>query len=667
MSAANSVVLKFKTDDQTKGDFDRLQKRLKETEKKTNKLARGFRNTAQATAAMQGPLGGTAGRLSSIASLFSTLNPLTVGFGLALAGATTTLKTSLTVYADYEKQLFRIEGLLKSTGGASGLTAKQIDDLSRSIGAATLASAGDVREAAGVLLTFKSISEETFTRTLELSQDMAAVMGTNIKQSALQLAKALEDPLTGLTALRRSGVSFNQSQKDMIKAMLETGQQAKAQGLILDTLAQQLGGAGTAEGGGLAGSLDLVSENWNRFMEAIAEGAVSDNAEKFLNRMARGMERVANLIDPSDEQQLQTLLEKRGQILQRINDSVISDDVNAAQSRRLVILEEDLRVNQELSAEIENRLTKEKEAQQIAQQAAAEKRAQIAAEQQQQQQALEIKKQSIELDKEKQASIKGAENFAQSLQNEESLLEQSLMARRELEREFYEQRQFQIEENFQNNLISDQERNEQLEQSDRIHQGKLTQVTNKEAKKRASIESRVSRQITQMKFSVANQAIGLLKMLAGSNEKAQKAIIVLEKGLAIAQVKIQTEVAATRALAELGPIAGPPAAASIRGLGVVSMGLIAATGLAQLAGAGGGSSSLGSFPSAPNSGNVSGDALPQRDAERAGGGSLTINVTGIITDEIVDDLIVPAIQNGIENRDLVLIRKGTRNADELEE
>ena len=134
-----------------------------------------------------------------------------------------------------------------------------------------------------------------------------------------------------------------------------------------------------------------------------------------------------------------------------------------------------------------------------------------------------------------------------------------------------------------------------LENLTAAHEKNLTTATANEAKKRAEAERQVSQTIMAMKFSVVQNAIGLLQALAGQNRIVAIAVIALQKGLAIAQTIMNTEVAAMMALAQLGPIAGLPAAATIRAMGAVSVGIIAATGLVEAANVGSGGASLGSF------------------------------------------------------------------------
>ena len=174
-----------------------------------------------------------AGKTSSkISAAFAKAGPaIAAGFAVAGAAAVKFFKDSIDIAMDVERQMGQISAILKSTGYAAGQTADDIDEMSRRIALSTLASTKEIRDAAQVLLTFKSVAGDAFERTLVAAQDMAAVLGTSATSAALQLGKALEEPVTGLTALRRAGISFTESEKEMIKSLSETGKTAEAQRL----------------------------------------------------------------------------------------------------------------------------------------------------------------------------------------------------------------------------------------------------------------------------------------------------------------------------------------------------------------------------------------------------------------------------------------------------
>lgn len=193
--------------------------------------------------------------------------------------------------AGLERQMGQLEAIIKATGGAAGLSAEDILKLAESLEHTTLASKDAVLDAAGALLTFKSVGGDAFGRTIALSQDLATVMGGDIKSAAVQLGKALEDPENGINALRRSGVSFTDAQRNLIRTLVDTGQAAKAQGIILDTVAQQVGGAGAGATGGLAGAWHRLSTIIGDAGEVIA-GAVLPIFTRFANATTEWLKRL---------------------------------------------------------------------------------------------------------------------------------------------------------------------------------------------------------------------------------------------------------------------------------------------------------------------------------------------------------------------------------------
>jgi hypothetical protein len=75
---------------------------------------------------------------------------------------------------------------------------------------------------------------------------MSVALGQDMKSSAIQLGKALNDPIKGVTALQRVGVSFTASQKDQIKTLVESGRTLDAQKIILGELTKEFGGSAEA-------------------------------------------------------------------------------------------------------------------------------------------------------------------------------------------------------------------------------------------------------------------------------------------------------------------------------------------------------------------------------------------------------------------------------------
>ncbi|MDD3030508.1 MAG: phage tail length tape measure family protein, partial [Alphaproteobacteria bacterium] len=236
---------------------------------------------------MKGAAIGLSSQLGPLGSALTALGPIGIAAGAALAALTLGLTASAKEAALAEQAQNRLQGVLRATGYASGLTGKDIAEMAEEMEHSTLTSAESVKNAASILATFRSVSGDTFKQAIRLAQDMSAVFGQDLTGSATQLGKALEDPINGITALRRVGVSFTESQKDVIAKLVETGQKAEAQKLILAALEQQVGGAAAAETQGLTGAAHRLSVAWGDMLKAIGQTeVVGGTAEAFLNRLA---------------------------------------------------------------------------------------------------------------------------------------------------------------------------------------------------------------------------------------------------------------------------------------------------------------------------------------------------------------------------------------------
>lgn len=168
-----------------------------------------------------------------------------------------------------EMQMGQLRAAIDATGGAAGLTAEDIVKMSKALDEATLGSAEGFRNAALQLLTFKTVGVDAFERTLKAAQDLSSAGFGSVEGATVQLGKALENPIQGLTALTRVGVSFTEEQKKMIESFVRLGDVASAQNVILAAVEGQVQGVAAAAGGGLAGAVDLVGKRMTDLSETL--------------------------------------------------------------------------------------------------------------------------------------------------------------------------------------------------------------------------------------------------------------------------------------------------------------------------------------------------------------------------------------------------------------
>lgn len=224
------------------------------------------------------------GATSSMNTLKRAAAPL-LGLLTSLASIRT-FKSMIDEADQFERNMLRTQAVVRATGQAAGFTAEQLRRQAQDLARATLQSVEGVEQAQQILLTFRSVSGETFTRATELAADLATVTGTGLTGAMTQLGKALEDPVQGINALRRSGVSFSEEQRTMIESLVESNRLMEAQALVLDELARQYGGVAQAEAQGYAGAVDSMGQAWQELKIAIAD------AGDFLERGAQWIERV---------------------------------------------------------------------------------------------------------------------------------------------------------------------------------------------------------------------------------------------------------------------------------------------------------------------------------------------------------------------------------------
>lgn len=102
------------------------------------------------------------------------------------------------------------------------------------------------------LLTFKELAATAdvaggaFDRATKAAFDLAATGFGTAETNAVQLGKALNDPIKGITALTRSGVTFTEGEKNLIRTLVESGKTLEAQEMILSAIEAQVGGTAEA-------------------------------------------------------------------------------------------------------------------------------------------------------------------------------------------------------------------------------------------------------------------------------------------------------------------------------------------------------------------------------------------------------------------------------------
>jgi hypothetical protein len=215
------------------------------------------------------------GKVAKVAKTAALGLGTAAGVGLAWAA-----KTGWDEYQQGAKVGAQTNAVLKSTGGIANVSSKHVSDLAGSLLKKSGVDDEAIQSGENLLLTFTGIRNEVgkgndiFDQATGTMLDMSVALGQDTKSSAIQLGKALNDPIKGVTALQRVGVSFTAAQKEQIKALESSGHHLEAQKLILHELHKEFDGSAEAVGKTLPGQISIARESLNNWLGELVAKAI---------------------------------------------------------------------------------------------------------------------------------------------------------------------------------------------------------------------------------------------------------------------------------------------------------------------------------------------------------------------------------------------------------
>jgi len=229
---------------------------------------------------------GVGSKASSAGGGFNALQSIATGAFMAIGAAATNLAGaalskigdfitgSIAEASEWNKVIAQTEAVVKSTGAAAGFTAQQFAEMAQDMSATagnSIFSDDAILGAENVLATFTQIQGTSFKGATQAILDISQAMGTDLQSSALQVGKALNDPVAGISALSRVGVSFTEDQKALIKSMVEVGDVAGAQQVILAELGKEFGGSAASAVDTFAGQQIVLAEQFKNVQQSLGE------------------------------------------------------------------------------------------------------------------------------------------------------------------------------------------------------------------------------------------------------------------------------------------------------------------------------------------------------------------------------------------------------------
>jgi phage-related protein len=213
-------------------DFDQLKKGVK-----------GATNEVQSFGSKVGDFAKKAGAAFALAAVAATAFAVKFGKDALAAGEAADTANSRIQQINESMGLFG-----ESTAGVNQSLIKYAEATARATGVDT----NSIKATQAKLLTFKELAATAdqlggnFQRTTKAAIDLGAAGFGTAELNAVALGKALNDPIKGISALTRNGITFTESEKERIKVLVESNKIGEAQNMILKAIETQVGGTAEA-------------------------------------------------------------------------------------------------------------------------------------------------------------------------------------------------------------------------------------------------------------------------------------------------------------------------------------------------------------------------------------------------------------------------------------
>ncbi len=262
----------------------------------------------------------------SIRQRFINLTRSMGGF-ISVAGGLYVVRDSFKKMDEQMQAAAQVQAGLASTNGKVGFSFQELQDKASALQSKTIF--GDetiLQNTTAQLLTFTNITGSSFDKTQQAVLDVTSrLYGTkasseSLRSTSIMLGKALNDPVANLGALSRSGIQFSDSQKEVIKKLAQSGQLAKAQGLILTELNKQYGGSAAALAKTGLGPLKQFQNSLGDLQEKLVKGFLP-----ILNSIVEPLKSVADWLN------------KNGAVVEKVTPYVVGFTLSIWGLRKAVV------------------------------------------------------------------------------------------------------------------------------------------------------------------------------------------------------------------------------------------------------------------------------------------------------------------------------------------
>jgi Phage-related protein len=194
---------------------------------------------------------------------------------------------------DVQKQAEgQLRASLISTRNTAGKTFKELTEMAAGLQKKTTFGDEEIIKAQSLLLTFKGVGGAIYDKAIPAILDLSTKMGQDLQSSTIQIGKALQDPIMGMSTLRRVGIQLSDQQQAQVKKLVESGHMQQAQMVILNELNSEFGGSSEMAAKAGLGAMKQLHNMWGDIKEKIGGAVLAE-----LNLIMPKLKRLVEWID----------------------------------------------------------------------------------------------------------------------------------------------------------------------------------------------------------------------------------------------------------------------------------------------------------------------------------------------------------------------------------
>lgn len=228
-----------------KADADDAKRALNELEAQVDSVRESTDNANKSSAALLSTQGRSSTSLKTLSRNLAGTIAQYVSFGLILRQVASFMIKANAAAEEENIGFARLQSVIEATGRAAETSARQIDAMVDKLELYSNADKQAAMDAAASLAIMESVPTSLFEQIFDTANDLSRVVGQDIGSAITTIGRAMEEPVEGMTRLRRQGIFITKELQSQIAELVEQNRLYDAQKLLLDEIQERV--AGTAE------------------------------------------------------------------------------------------------------------------------------------------------------------------------------------------------------------------------------------------------------------------------------------------------------------------------------------------------------------------------------------------------------------------------------------